>query len=118
MIDKFPEPTPEDVARMDLIRQRLLASGLYPFLAEPIPEPRSRYFSFPRSQARFCWSTQATEGKYLSWIWVPRGVGAHSGKATTFERTKLMTHGTRKAAKARALRLCAQADAGFRQRRT
>jgi hypothetical protein len=115
MTDQTTDPTSEDQARTESIRQRLLASGLYPFLAEPLPGPRSRYFCFPRSQARFCWSTEATEGKYFSWVWAPRGPGARTGKAITFERTKTMTHATRKAAKARALRLYSQADTGLRQ---
>jgi hypothetical protein len=58
------DPPREENARNEYICQWLLASGSYPFLAEP----RSRYFSFARSPARFCWSTQAMEGKFFSWV--------------------------------------------------
>lgn len=73
-------------------------------------ELRYRYFQ-QRGGPMFCWSTEKVDGRYASFVYRPIGKGARTGKATRWERVdsggrwKLVTHSTRKAAKARALRL-------------
>jgi len=69
-------------------------------------EPNWRYFHVGRSMDQaakrgfplFAWQTERTpDGKYLSWVWQPKGEG--------WDRVKTVTHSKRKAAKDRALRM-------------
>jgi hypothetical protein len=76
--------------------------GVFP---EEIPH---RYFQKGRGKM-FCWTTKPNpgDGKYASFIYKPIGKGARSGKAERWELVERLTveHRTRKAAKARALKM-------------
>jgi hypothetical protein len=98
----------EQAARSDAVRQRILEYAHLYGIAEPAPEPRWRYFSNRGTPERFCWTTQSDGGQYRSWIYVPCSEQGVAGEAV-FERTREVTHATRKATKARALRLVQQA---------
>lgn len=82
-------------------------------------EPRWRFFQTPDGY-RFFWTTEKYEddahwmaGKYVSGVYKPVGKGSRSGKASRLEliESKCVGHKTRRAAKARALRLYNQQKA-------
>lgn len=59
---------------------------------------RSLQQSAKRGFPMFVWSTERnSNGKFLSWVWQPRGEG--------WDRTKTVSHSKRKLAKGRALRM-------------
>jgi hypothetical protein len=70
------------------------------------PAPRFRYFQTGRGPM-FSWTTETCEGKYVSFVHVPVGKGARSGKAEEWRLVdeSISAHDLRKDAKARALRL-------------
>lgn len=83
-------------------------------------EPRWRYFG-ARGGPMFFWTVEKYDedahwskvaGRYVSGVYKPIGKGARSGAATRFElvESKCTGHKTRKAAKARALRLYKQSQ--------
>lgn len=53
---------------------------------------------------------QPVDAHYSSWIYVPTEDDWVGGKPTLFERTRDVKHATRKAGKARALRLAKEAS--------
>ena len=76
------------------------------FLLPQWRDMKWRYFHIGRSLDQpakrgfpmFAWSTERnSDGKFLSWVWQPRG--------GEFHRTKTVSHSRRSGAKARALRL-------------
>lgn len=73
-------------------------------------DPRFRYFETPDGRC-FLWTTERfSDGKFGSAVLVPAGKGARSGRAavTTWRSRREVHHSTRKAAKARALKLYQQ----------
>jgi hypothetical protein len=81
-------------------------------LFTPARQPRYRYWQSPDG-AMFFWTTETlAEGKYASGIYQPYGPGARSGtaKVTQWKPVRVVEHSTRKAARARALRLWTAAD--------
>jgi hypothetical protein len=76
-------------------------------------QPRYRYWETPDG-AMFIYTTETMpDGKYASAIYRPVGKGSRSGKrnVTEWKPVQEVRHTTRKAAKARALRLYQQAKA-------
>jgi hypothetical protein len=68
-------------------------------------DPRYRYFK-ANDQTMFVWTTERMgDGKYASTVYVPKGKGSRSGDPQRWESRREVHHTTRKAAKARALRL-------------
>jgi hypothetical protein len=64
-------------------------------------EARWRYFGSLNGRGwAFAWTTEKVRGKYQSFAWKPAKGG--------WERVRTVEHATRKAAKARALRMAAQ----------
>ena len=97
-------------ARTKSVQERILDyAHLYGVDPAPAPEPRSRYFLNRDTHQRFCWTTQPVDGHFFSWIYVPAEDEWVGGKPTLFERIRDVKHSTRRAAKARALRLAQQA---------
>lgn len=71
-------------------------------------QPRYRYFEV--GQRKFAWTTERfADGKFASFIYEPQGRGARDKRkgwlAERWVVRQELRHGTRKAAKARALRL-------------
>lgn len=98
----------EQAATSHAVRQRILEYGHLYRIAEPAQEPHWRYFSNRGRPEQFCWTTQSDGGQYRSWIYGPCDEQGVAGEPV-FERTREVTHATRKAAKARALRLLQEA---------
>ena len=78
------------------------------------PQTRYRYFE-TKDGWMFGWTVEKgwdddERHGYQSFVYQPKGKGSQSGKATRWVLTRVVTHSTRRAAKARALKL-------FRQRR-
>jgi hypothetical protein len=79
--------------------------------------PRYRYFE-SKDGWMFGWTVEklwspedSYHGKYQSFVYMPKGKGARTGKAEEWVLRSVTTHSTRKAAKARALRLFQQRKA-------
>jgi hypothetical protein len=72
--------------------------------------PAYRYFS--HRGYRYCWTTERMSGGvYQSFVYQPVGKGSRSGEAKTLKLTRVVSHKTRRAAKARAERLYEKAVA-------
>lgn len=74
------------------------------------PAPRHTWWRPPRRDPNgpmFSWLTEPLEGRWASFVHVPRGRGARSGDASLWVLEERLTaiHDRRKDAKARALRL-------------
>ena len=74
------------------------------------PAPRSTYFRNPARERwgpMFNWLTAPLEGRWASFVHVPKGKGSRSNRAELWVLDERLTaiHDTRKEAKARALRL-------------
>lgn len=75
--------------------------------------PRFRYFQ-RKNGPMFCWTTETVEGRYASMVYVPVGRGSRSGKAVQWRIAdeSISGHQLRRDAKARALRLYREFEAG------
>jgi hypothetical protein len=76
-------------------------------------DPRFRYYEDARG-TMYLWTTERMgDGRFGSAVLVPFGPGSRSGrgKVTRWKTTREVHHSTRKAAKARALRLYLAAKA-------
>ena len=72
-------------------------------------DPRFRYFQCRVCRTGFLWTTERfSDGKFGSAVLVPTGPGSRSGKPSAWRTTREVHVNTRKAAKARALRLYRQ----------
>lgn len=64
------------------------------------------YTYFTKDWKEYCYTTRpCIEGWFYSWIYVPLGAGARSGKAKRWAMKNLQCHRKRKDAKSRALRM-------------
>jgi hypothetical protein len=75
-------------------------------------EPRYRYWQTPDGTMFLYTTEKFSDGKYGSAIMAPYGKGSRSGKknVTAWKPTREVHHATRKAAKARALKLYNEHD--------
>lgn len=67
------------------------------------------YRYFEHRQHMYCWTTEPVDGKFASFVYVPYGPGARTGKAERWRATRKVEHRLRRQAKARALRLYTEA---------